>query len=236
MEKPPTNTDSIPISIQIRNQWKRIQEAFRRQKLQILKNVNFPMSSCLLIVHCDYLFLYLNVLYTHNMVTAQQLLWLLIFRCISSPYAHYGHGPVPIWLIIYTYKNIYIYFCMTIFSLHKNSITAWQPLWLLIYAWISSPSTQDGCGLWLLILHVYSFYTHNMVTAQQPLLLLIYRCITSPYTQYGHGPAPNVINQLWLNISSMRTKENQVYMNIISTQKNIVTAWQPLGILIYTWL
>ena len=78
MEKPPTNTDSIPISIQIRNQWKRIQEAFRRQKLQILKNVNFPMSSCLLIVHCDYLFLYLNVLYTHNMVTAQQLLWLLI--------------------------------------------------------------------------------------------------------------------------------------------------------------
>ena len=73
--------------------------------------------------------------------------------------------------------------------------------------------------LWLLILHVYSFYTPNMVTAQQPLLLLIHRCITSPYTQHGHGHAPMwLISYDWISLPYVQ-KKNQVYMNIISTQK-----------------
>ena len=130
-------------------------------------------------------------------------------------------------------KKIYIYFYMNIFSLHKNSITAWQPLWLLIYTWISSPSTQDGCGL---ATTVYSFYTHNMVTAQQPLLLLIHRCITSPYTQYGHGPAPMwLISYDWISLPYVQKKKSSLYEYHLYTE-NIVTAWQPLWLLIYTWI
>ena len=86
--------------------------------------------------------------------------------------------------------------------------------------------------LWILILHVYSFYTHNMVTAQQPLLLLIHRCITSPYTQYGHGPAPMwLISYDWISLPHVQKKKSSLYEYHLYTE-NIVTAWQPLWLLI----